>query len=175
MINEYYDTRKAIMDNNGWDEAEMKRISHLGQLWHNPMNFSNGDDLKIKYGWDSLFTDFLTGSRYYFRFHDYDLTDHDIVINKFRNCNNWSKYSKIWVENAPEMFASEAMFALVVTDMTVKGFRYEKKVVEKIRATGAEVVMSTPEDDLRGIDAYVNGKPIQIKSPGTRTASRRVA
>ena len=168
----YEETREVVKQRKGWSDRNLARASFIGQLFHNPLNFDNGDPIKKHFGWDVLFTDVLDGHRYYFDFHNYDLTNPDVVIKQFRKCANWKKYTAVWNEWAPMSLASEEMYAIVVTDMTVKGFLYEQKFLAELQAMGVAITLSTPKEDLAGIDAYADGKAIQIKSPATARRMR---
>ena len=170
-MNKYTKLSEQIKAKYNLTHEELGEMIKKAQLWHNPLNYSNGDDLKEKYGWDNTFTEALeyerAGNRYYFKFHDYDLTDIDTTYDAFRNCKNFEKYSKIWKKHAPKGLKSPAIYLLALVEMTVKGFRHEQAVIEKLVREGNEVRVSTAEEDIKGVDIWVNGEAYQIKSEKT--------
>lgn len=157
---------RILTETNVTEEILLKKIK-AAQAWHNPMNYDNGEGIKEKYGWKTLFTDHIKGHRYYFKFHDYDLTDVDVCLNAFKNCDNYKKYLSIWKRHAPKGLRSELIYLLAITEMTTKGFTHEKNVVKRLQEQGHDVRISTPEEDLRGIDIWVDGIAQQIKSKAT--------
>lgn len=176
-MNNYEKTYTMLQEKTGLSDEELNKRIKLAQMWHNPLNYSSGKDLKKKYGWDIIFTEALTkegmGRRRYFEFHEHDMTDVNKVFNNFRNCRNWDRYKTIWKKYAPKEIKAEAYYILAVTEMSVKGFKHEKKELDRLRKSGKTVRESTYEEDLRGIDAWVDGKPIQIKSPATQAMMDR--
>lgn len=174
----YLKLYKYLQESKGWSNAAMSNAIKLAQLWHNPLNFDDGSPLKRKYEWDYLFTEALKkerlGNRYYFRFHDYDMTNADEVMFAFQDCPNWKKYVRVWKKYAPAGLRSEAIFLLAVTSMTVKGFKHEEEVAEAHRKAGHTVIKSTPEEDLAGVDFWSDGQPIQVKSPATAAAIKKL-
>lgn len=160
-----------VMKEAGITSEELHRRIKKAQMFHNPLNYDDGNTIAEKNGWDYLFTDALemegAGRRYYFRFHDYDLTDVDTTYTAFKECRNFKKYSKIWKKHAPAGLKNPAIYLLMLVEMTVRGFKHEKTVMEALRAAGHEITPSSPEEDLQGVDFYKDGKPVQLKSPNT--------
>ena len=169
----YKQLRNSIKRDHSITDAQLEKAVKYMQMWHNPLNFSNGEDIKQKYGFSKLFTDWLQelglGKRYYFRFHDYDMTNADEVLRGFITCENWHTYAYVVKNHAPKGMRSERLFLLALVEMTVRGFKHEKEVVEKL-SIEYEVIISTPEEDLAGVDAWVDGRAVQIKSPATQAA-----
>ena len=161
---------KIIAESDITNEELLKRVK-LAQLWHNPRNYSDGNDLKEFYNWTHTFTDALEeeglGHRYYFAFKDYDLTDVNICYQAFLNCKNFKKYCKVWKKYAPEGLKNPAIYLLAIVELTTRGFSHEKDVKIKLEKAGKKVIEATPEEDLKGIDFWVDGSPIQVKSPAT--------
>jgi hypothetical protein len=170
--NNYNTLHKVMQKRRGWSEEELDEKIKLAELWHNPLNVDDGSPIKAKYGWDIMFDEALEaagrGHRYYFRFHDIDMGNVDKVFSKFLNCPNWESYCSIWEKYAPREFNSRWIYLLAVVRMSVKGFKYEEKEAERLRSLGHDVRKSTPEEDLKGIDMWVDGKQHQVKSPATQ-------
>lgn len=168
----YESVKLELMTRESWTQKEYESRIRLAQLWHNPLNFDDGEEIKIRYGWSSLFTEErvrhgLGKRRFYFNFRDYDMTDTETVFQAFFHCENFPAYSRLWNRTAPREIRSKALYLLAITEMSVKGFKHEEKVLKEISDSGRSVIRSTAEEDYRGVDAWVDGKPIQIKSPAT--------
>lgn len=160
-----------VMKNSNMTVGELYKKIKLAQKWHNPLNYDNGNTIAEENGWEYLFTEALEkeglGRRYYFRFHDYDLTDVNTTYRAFKNCKNFKKYSKVWSKHAPAGLQRPEIYLLALVEMTVRGFKHEKTVMDALRAAGHEITPSSPEEDLKGIDFWKDGKPVQLKSPNT--------
>lgn len=154
------------------DEVEYRKRIQEAQYFHNPLNFDSGDEFRDMLGVEKLFTDYLTEKRYYFPFHEVDMTDEDVVIAHFFYSKGFKKYSKIWKKHAPDNISHLKIYLLAITEMSVKGFKHEETELEQYRKQGKEVKVSSAQEDYYGIDAYVDGEPIQIKSPGTVRAMK---
>lgn len=152
----------------GITEEELKEKIYLAQQWHNPLNYDDGSSIKKKHGWNNLFSDYFKDEgRFYFYFHNHDMTDIDNVINLFYNCPNFKKYSKIWKSQAPVGLKSPLLYLVAITAMTVKGFKHEEYMINRLKQLGHKVETSSGRDDYRGVDIYVDGQAVQLKSPKT--------
>lgn len=171
--NKYETLFDAILEKSGMSSDELNRLINLARLWHNPLNVDNGKPLKEKYGWGYMFTDVLRSyginKRYYFNFHgDIDMTDVDAVYVAYRDSKAFKRYTHIWREWAPIEFNSNRIFLLALVSMSVKGFKHEEAEAQRYRDEGCDVRKSTHAEDLKGIDLWVDGEPVQIKSPATQ-------
>lgn len=170
-MNLYTKLSEKVMKEAGIDSKELLKRIRKAQQYHNPLNYSSGTDIAEENGWSYLFTDALemenAGRRYYFKFHDYDLTDVDTCYRAFKNCRNFKKYSKIWMKHAPKGVNRPEIYLLALVEMTVRGFKHEENVIDQLVSRGHEVIASSAADDLKGVDIWVDGKPVQIKSLGT--------
>lgn len=175
---QYLELRKKVMERRGIDEDRLNLLIKNAQLWHNPLNFDKGQKLKAKLGVEYMFDEALKrermGNRRYFPFHDHDMTDPDNVMFLFRSCPNWKRYNQVWAKYAPRGLRSEVIYLLAVTEMSVRGFKHEKAKIAELREAGHDVIESSYQQDLAGIDIFVDGEPMQIKSPATAKAMRGV-
>jgi hypothetical protein len=163
--------REAVKKRNGWSERDLDSYIKKAQLWHNPKNHDTGDDIREKLGvkvlWDEALALEGLGNRYYFPFHDYEMTDIEEVMKLFKFCRNWNRYYQVWKKYAPKGCRNEAIYLLAVAQMSVKGFKNEEKEMDKLRAQGYDVRKSTAAEDAMGIDAWIDGEPVQFKSERT--------
>jgi hypothetical protein len=108
------------------------------------------------------------GHRDYFDFHSIDMTDVNLVFESFLECKNWNRYVRVWKKYSPQEFNNKWIYLLAIVSMSVKGFIHEGNEEQKYRDAGHDVRKSTPAEDRRGIDLWVDGEPKQIKSPATQ-------
>lgn len=162
---------EKVMNEAGISAEELHRRIKKAEMWHNPLNYSSGKDIAAENGWEYLFTDALLlenrGRRYYFKFHDYDLTDVDTCYRAFKSCKNFKEYSRVWMKHAPKGINRPEIYLLALVGMTVKGFKHEENVISELLSRGHTVSPSSPAEDLQGIDLWVDGEPVQVKSPNT--------
>lgn len=168
----YNHVRESIKKGYRINDDQLNELIKYAQLWHNPLNYDNGDALWVEYEFMGLmFNEALEkegmGHRYYFDFRKHDMTDPNTVMFLFLRNKNFRKYIPVWKKHAPVKISSSWIYLLAVTEMSVKGFKHEAEVVEKLKEDGHEVRYGTAAEDLKGVDIYVNGRPKQIKSPAT--------
>lgn len=167
---------EAAMIKENLTKVQWKDRINRAQLWHNPYNFDDGEELMNKYGWEYMFNharvkEGLPASRFYFYFKNIDCTDWVEVAYAFYTCPNYVPYLKVWQKHAPDGMDSELYFLISLTAMTVRGMTHEKEVIESNGYTPA----SGADDYCNGIDAWdSNGQPVQIKSPGTLRAMMKL-
>lgn len=150
------------------------------RLYWNPRNFDGGDNIRRALRVNELFDAVIkrgTGrNRWLFNFHDLsmeEMADPQTVMEAFLNCKNWSRYSELWMEHAPKDLRHRAILLYAITDMTVQGGRKEWSFFNNMKKRGHKVEKSTAVDDANGVDFYVDGKPVQVKSEATIKAAQR--
>ena len=155
---------------DGISDLEFVERMERAMLWHGPFNWPGGDsEVCAMYGFDYLFPDAremegLKRSRYYFDFDSIDCTDWVKVAKAFLECPNYEPYFEVWKKHAPEELRDEVFFMGSLVKMTVKGKRFERKLIE----TKKLIKSDFEEDYFLGVDAYLpDGTPIQIKTPAT--------
>ena len=149
----------------------------FARLYWGPRNFDQRS-IKDKLGVEVLFDEWIriiTGrNRWLFGFHDLkDMSDPQEVMEAILASSNWKRYSNLWKRKAPRYVRSTFLLLYALVDMTTQGGTTEQKFVEEQEAAGRKVEKSTAVDDARGIDFYVDGKPVQVKSKGTKAAAKR--
>ena len=154
--------------------ARVQKAIADSKLFWNPLNYDDGADIADYFDVDHLMDYWImkeTGrNRWLFGFHDYaleDLSDPDFVLDKIKSCKNWKKYADIWMRRAPKRLRNKGILLIALTEITVKGFKAENAFKERMEAAGHDVRLSTPAEDARGIDFWVDGQPVQVKSERT--------
>lgn len=155
-----------------------KRLE-FARLYWNPRNFDKGGPIKKKLDVEILFDEWIkisTGkNRWLLNFHDEieDMSDPQEVMEAILRCKNWSRYSELWKRRAPRFVRSKFILLYALVDMTVQGGRSERVFEDRMRSEGRDVRKSSSAEDAAGIDFFVDGVPVQVKSEGTLRAARR--
>jgi len=173
---DYEATKNKIAKYNDITSERLEEILYIAKQYWNPRNYDKGEPIMKKYGWVRLFDAELRrygyGKRFFFYFKDYtydQMSDADTVMTLFKNSPNFRKYAALWKAEAPSEINSTALMLVMLTEITVKGQKREASELEKLRKAGKTVIPSTGREDyLKGIDAWVDGKPVQIKSEATQ-------
>lgn len=168
---------ETIIKKCGKKSAE-KRLRYASLYW-GPRNYSQ-KSIKEELGQDILFDEWIrieTGrNRWLLNFHDeiQDMSDPQEVMEAIVNCRNWPIYAKLWRKKAPGYVRSPWILLWALVDITVIGGKSENEFEQRMLAEGREVRRSTSAEDAAGVDFWVDGKPIQVKSKGTKAGAKRL-
>ena len=150
----------------------------FARLYWGPRNYSR-HDLKKELDVELLFDEWIkieTGrNRWLLSFHDEisDMSDPNEVMEAILHCKNWKRYAEIWKRRAPRHIRSPWIMLYAVVDMTTQGGRTENNYEDDMKKKGHTVERASSADDARGIDFWVDGKPVQVKSAKTKAGAKR--
>ncbi len=175
MFEAYRMRQFEYMRDHNLSRYEFGALVKKAELFHNPLNFDNGDSIKKQLGVEKLFSEALNERgvkhRFYFYFHNVDCTSTKTLVFEFATCHNFKRFSKIWEETAPSDVSSPIIYLTALVSMTWKGMRHEEETINKMGLTAS----SGNDDYAGGIDAVDDdGVKYQVKSPATVAAMRRM-
>ena len=148
------------------------------RLYWGPRNYDRSS-IKEELSTDLLFDEWIkieTGrNRWLLSFHDEisDMSDREAIMRAILECKNWPVYYKLWEQKANRLIRHKWILLYALVDMTAQGGETENAFERKMREEGRNVERASSADDARGIDFWVDGKPVQVKSAGTKTGAKR--